>query len=338
MSGVDTDGRAAAPSAVRIAAARRDAGLTQRDLADRLDVSLWDIERLEAGDGSRLPDLAEAEVALGLSDVPTRAGLSAERSGAEQSQPLGSSRPQDPWRRAAHWLRHTPRNEVTKRLGLSLREVERLERHLRPSSEENPPAAEKAASPPANQTRDPLAQAIVLGAVASLVLVRFFTEVVGVLPRALNFVDVPIFGLLLLAAAARHVSAAEGREAARYVPPALLFVAICALATIANPSRVEPGPVLVFIYGFAAPMGVYWSAYRLWPTGQALNMSRLVVALGLAQVVVVVLIDLPRFISTNNPDEVSGTFGTNAYQLVFFLLVFAAVLAGIFTFEQGRRV
>ena len=51
---------------------------------------------------------------------------------------------------------------------------------------------------------------------------------------------------------------------------------------------------------------------------------------------VVALIDLPLFLATHNPDKVSGTFGENAYQLVIFLLIVAAVLAGIYTFEPKR--
>ena len=182
-----------------------------------------------------------------------------------------------------------------------------------------------------------LPQVLVLGVVATLVAVRFFTEVIGVLPRALNFVDIPLFGLLVIVAATGEPRP-RTRGRLRDTSGALLFVAICAVATISNPSRVELAPVLVFIYGFAAPLGVYWAAYRLWPAGHALNMSRLIVAIGITQIAVVVLIDLPRFLSSSNPDEVSGTFGTNAYQLVFFLLVFSAVLAGIFTYEQGKRV
>jgi hypothetical protein len=58
--------------------------------------------------------------------------------------------------------------------------------------------------------------------------------------------------------------------------------------------------------------------------------------LGVVQLLVVFAIDLPRFVGTHNPDEISGTFGTNAYQLVFFLLVLTALLAGTFTFEKRR--
>jgi hypothetical protein len=53
----------------------------------------------------------------------------------------------------------------------------------------------------------------------------------------------------------------------------------------------------------------------------------------------VALIDLPRFARTSsNPDVISGTFGTNPYQLVFFLLVLAALLAGVLTLEPGTLV
>ena len=105
-----------------------------------------------------------------------------------------------------------------------------------------------------------------------------------------------------------------------------------------NASRVETAPVLVFIYGFLGPFGVFLAVYRLWPVGSALRLSRLIVALGMLQLVVVVFLDIPRLLASGNPDEISGTFGENAYQLVFFLLVFGALLAGIFTFEKKRPV
>jgi hypothetical protein len=112
------------------------------------------------------------------------------------------------------------------------------------------------------------------------------------------------------------------------------FLGVAALSVIINLSRVEPGPVLVFLYGFVAPLGLYASVYRLWPAGGARSLSRLLLALGIVQLVVVLVVDLPRFVMHgHNPDLISGTFGTNAYQLVFFLLVVTGLLAGAFTFE-----
>ena len=116
------------------------------------------------------------------------------------------------------------------------------------------------------------------------------------------------------------------------------FLALSAVAAVVNPSRVDIAPALVFVYGVLSPLLVYGAVRRLWPVGRALAASRLLVALGIVQLLVVVAIDIPRFAAGNNPDDISGTFGTNAYQLVFFLLLFVGLLAGIYTYERQRPV
>jgi hypothetical protein len=184
----------------------------------------------------------------------------------------------------------------------------------------------------------PIAKHVVLSSIALLVLIRFFTEVVPVVPRAANFIDVPLF--MVLSAAGLTAAASTARSRRWYLPvavPVMLFLGLCAVSVTANLSRVELGPVLVFLYGFLAPLGVYAAVYRLWPVGKAISLSRLLVALGVVQLFVVFTIDLRRFISSgHNPDVISGTFGTNAYQLVFFLLVVTALLATMLTCEPGR--
>jgi hypothetical protein len=85
-------------------------------------------------------------------------------------------------------------------------------------------------------------------------------------------------------------------------------------------------------------LGVYYATARLWPLGNTRSISRLLVSLGIVQFAVVLLVDFPRFLATRNPDEISGTFGFNPYQLVFYLIVFASLVAGIATFEPRSRV
>jgi transcriptional regulator with XRE-family HTH domain len=177
---------------------------------------------------------------------------------------------------------------------------------------------------------------LVLGSISLLVLIRFLTEVVGVIPRAANFVDVPIFLALGVAAWAYPRGSRHRPSYASLALPAFLFLALAAISTTVNLSRVAPGPVLVFLYGFLAPFGLYAAVYRLWPAGQVQILSRCLILLVVAQLAVVFLVDVPRFVRTHNPDVISGTFGTNQYQLVFFLLVCTGLLAGIFTFEKDR--
>jgi hypothetical protein len=179
---------------------------------------------------------------------------------------------------------------------------------------------------------------LVLGSITLLVSVRFFSEVVPVAPRAANFIDIPIF-LTLILAAMFVPSTRRGPTYLRIGLPAAAFLVLAVASATLNSGRTAPAPVLVFLYGFLAPLAVYAAVYRIWPPREAGSLSRLLVWLGLLQLAVVGLVDLPRFATSGgNPDLISGTFGTNAYQLVFFLLLVAALLAGIFTLEPGRRV
>jgi hypothetical protein len=178
---------------------------------------------------------------------------------------------------------------------------------------------------------------LVLGSIVLLVTIRFFTEVVPVLPRAANFIDIPIF-LALALAAMSMTSVQPGPVYLRVGIPAIAFVVVAIVSATINSDRALPAPVLVFIYGFLAPLAVYAAAYRIWPPGNGGSLSRVLVWLGLLQLPVVALVDLPRYASSGNPDLITGTFGTNAYQLVFFLLVVAALLAGVVTIEPRRRV
>ena len=260
----------------RVATARREAGLTQKELADRLGVSLWNVERIEAGH----------------EDAVARLDALARATGKPRS-----------------WFRMAEAGEAQSN-GVE-----------------------------ATEQSDRTGVALVLSALTLVVCIRFFTEVVPVLPRAANFVDIPIFiSLALGAMLLPSISKVDRRHASVFLFPALLVLTVCAFATLVNPNRVALAPALVFIYGFLGPIGVYFAVYRLWPVGASLSLSRLLVGLTLVQLLVVATISFPRFLATDDPDVVSGTFGTNAYQLVFFLLVVGALLAGIFTFEPHRRV
>jgi transcriptional regulator with XRE-family HTH domain len=265
----------------RIAAARRDRGLSQKDLSLALGIPVYSVDRIEAGatDAQRY-----------LSSIAAVTG------------------------REIEWFTPTP------------------------------PPTTAARTPRTDVSRDvpgvaSAGRLLVLGAIVLLTTIRFFTEVVPVLPRAANFVDIPIFLTLVLAALlASPVPTGPRRWYLHLALPCLAFVALCALSVLANSGRVAAAPALVFVYGFLAPVGVYVASYCLWPPGNALSLSRTLVGLGIVQLVVVALVDVPQFIGSRNPDDIGGTFGTNPYQLVFFLLVLVALLIGIATLEPGRAV
>jgi len=263
----------------RVASARRKLGLTQKHFAERLGISLWLLDRIEAG---------VADTAAHLPKIADVTGC-----------------PQTWFARGNATIAASP---MRPRVGI----VSRMQSHVMTG-------------------RD-----MVLASLALLVLIRFFTEVIPVLPRAANFVDIPIFLVLSAAALTRPHENRFPTSLIRLALPVTLFIILAAISVVLNLQRVAAGPALVFLYGFLSPFAVYIAVYRLWPPGNARTLSRFLLALGLIQLAVVALIDVPRFVRTRNPDEISGTFGTNQYQLVFFLLIYMGLLAGIYTFEKGR--
>ena len=264
--------------------------------------------------------------------------------------------------RARH-ARGLTRKELAREAGVSLWTVEQLEEGRPPASLPLSRIAEALGTPLASlelsdghvATADPVASEsiarplapteragrnAILASLALIVLVRFFTEVVPALPQVGNFIDIPLLGLLWLLVLVSPLDSTRRIEQTtdRFGVLAFAFLMVATLAAVANPTRVEPAPALVFVYGFLAPLAFYLCTYRLWPAGQAMSLSRLIVALGIVQFAVVAVVDLPKFVSDGNPDHIAGTFGQNPYQLVFFLLIFAAVVAGAATFERGRTV
>jgi transcriptional regulator with XRE-family HTH domain len=266
--------------------ARRSAGLTEKALAERLGISLWEVERLERGEIDPSPYAEALE-------------------------------------------------EHTRRPRSSFRADGLAKPSFKEPIAERPLGTRPDLISPAERTGERL----VLASIAALVLVRFFTEVVPILPRAANFIDIPIVAVLALAALFRPPVRQPRDALSRWVPTlGFAFLALSAVAAVVNPSRVDIAPALVFVYGILSPLVIYGAVRRLWPVGRAIAASRLLVALGLVQILVVAVIDIPRFAASNNPDDITGTFGTNAYQLVFFLLLFVTLLAGIYTHERQRPV
>jgi transcriptional regulator with XRE-family HTH domain len=271
----------------RVLQARHEAGLTTKELAERLNVSVWMTERLERGHEDVVPYL------------PAIASVTARPEG---------------------WFAQAPAPDQT-------------------DAPEHP-EADPAQAPGAAETspRTGAVSTLILAAVTLLLVIRAFTELLPILPRAGNFVDIPIFVALLLAALIRASPVSRTRELTPALVLGFLFLVVFTVATITNLSRVSPAPALMFLYGFLGPVGVFYAVHRLWIPGSAVRLSRVLVALGVLQLILAFGVQLPEYISSKNPDVISGTFGENAYQLVFFLLVLVGLLAGIFTFEKRRAV
>ncbi|MGH2755470.1 MAG: hypothetical protein ACRDLB_13705 [Actinomycetota bacterium] len=177
---------------------------------------------------------------------------------------------------------------------------------------------------------------MILGGFVLLIVVRLFTEVVPVLPRAANFIDLPLLLALLVYAAA--IAKKQSTVKPWFMSTVLAFAVVWGISALSNLERLQMAPALLFLYGFLGPLVFYLVTLRTWQPGGARTASRTLVMLGVLQFVVVLVAQVPEFLSTGDPDVISGTFGENPYQLVFFLIVVGAHVAGTAVFEPGRLI
>ncbi|GAB4581720.1 MAG: hypothetical protein Fur0022_44700 [Anaerolineales bacterium] len=158
-------------------------------------------------------------------------------------------------------------------------------------------------------------------------LTRLFSDKLGLLPGWANFLDYPF---LILFAVYVFVTSSHRRKSPQASGFGFLILALSAniaISALLNLSRLHPGAFFLFIVGFLEPLVYMLLAYALTPRKETVELLvKVLFLVGWLQIAVVVLMDLPTFFETRNPDFISGTFGENPYQMVFYLLTWNVLI------------
>src|SRR3954453_6613452 len=82
---------------------------------------------------------------------------------------------------------------------------------------------------------------LIMGSIALLVVIRFFTEGIHVLPGLTKLVDIPVLLTLLFAVLLPpRVATADGDATrGRFFIPGMLFFGVCTISTLLNLDRVS---------------------------------------------------------------------------------------------------
>ncbi|MCB8943117.1 MAG: hypothetical protein H6658_05130 [Ardenticatenaceae bacterium] len=165
---------------------------------------------------------------------------------------------------------------------------------------------------------------------------RFFSEKMGILPGWTSFLDIPLLAVFFVYVA--FITRQQTNDTGKTGFGALgLFLLIdIALSALVNLDRLHPGAFTLFIIGFLEPLIYMGLAYLLSPKEEVSQfLIKLLIFIGWLQILVVAVLDVPRFLVTRNPDFITGTFGENPYQLVFFLMTWnVLILSG--PAQRGR--
>lgn len=169
----------------------------------------------------------------------------------------------------------------------------------------------------------------------SILLERFITRLFSdkwtfqLLPSWTNYLDYPFLVLFAFYVMWRVRDRYRGNHLThtgfgRWT--ALLLVCI-GVSTLANTGRLHPGAYSLFIIGLLEPLAFMILAYILAPRREVITwLLKLLYLVGWLQIIVVAVIDMPLFLTTRNPDYISGTFGMNAYQMTWYLLTWNVLL------------
>lgn len=154
-------------------------------------------------------------------------------------------------------------------------------------------------------------------------LTRFFSDKLALLPGWANFLDYPLLILfaMYVFATSRERKRTHTARGSGFELLTLALVVNILISALFNLDRLHPGAFFLFIVGFLEPLAYMLLAYALTPRLETFTfLVKILFFVGWLQIAVVLLVDFPQFLVFRNPDVISGTFGENPYQMVFYLL------------------
>ncbi len=157
---------------------------------------------------------------------------------------------------------------------------------------------------------------------------RFFSETIGVVPKFVDLLDLAFIPALVVAALLFNRPCVDRRENGHILKLCILFIFFSMVSAAVNVQDLLMPAALLFIVGFLEGPLLFVGLGRTLGNrpGFELKVERMLVILFYANLAAVALINFPRFLRSRNPDEISGTFGLNAY----FFSVFLVICAGFF--------
>lgn len=184
-------------------------------------------------------------------------------------------------------------------------------------------------------------QRMVIAFFAFFLTSRFFSEVLGILPKWVDILDLPFIVFLGVAGLLRYAHPEVDLRTHRFLVRAIFAVTLIILTSAFMNSRdlLAPAAVL-FAIGFLQGPILFIALNKIVEDVGVLahQVRQLFLVLLAINIAVVVFINVPQFIATQNPDVVSGTYGLNAYQFSTLLVICGGLLLGEEEFRKRGKL
>ena len=162
-------------------------------------------------------------------------------------------------------------------------------------------------------------------------LSRFFTEVLTILPKWLDVIDLPFIAAFFLLSLTRIPSPKINHREYRFIAIAVFLAVFVSLLSVWFNSQetILPAAVL-FMAGILEGPLLYLALTRsiYHPGFMAERVEKLFIALMLINLAIVLFHNIPLFFATANPDVISGSYGNNAYLFSVFIMIAGGLALG----------
>lgn len=160
---------------------------------------------------------------------------------------------------------------------------------------------------------------------------RFFTETIGVAPKAIDVIDLGFVPALVALGLLLHRPTHNRREVGALSNILILVLLCIGVSALANADRLLMPAAALFSIGFLSGPLLFWGMCKTLGKGPGFDrmVTKMMMGLCVANLLVVVFINIPQFIASKNPDYISGTFGLNAYFFSGFLMIAAGYFIGL---------
>ena len=180
---------------------------------------------------------------------------------------------------------------------------------------------------------------VVILFISILLISRLFSETFGIIPKVIDVVDIIVIPIFLLLCTIRSVKKKKSSTFRHIVSMVIMFVILSCVSILVNWDRVYLGPASLFIFGMLEGPLLYISLNLLIENKDDLinKIYKFYNFIIIIEILAVLLISIPAFITTQDPDKVSGTFGNNCYQFSVLLSIMGGICLGRYYLQQKKN-
>jgi|SRR5579884_39911 hypothetical protein len=173
-----------------------------------------------------------------------------------------------------------------------------------------------------------------------LLVARWFTETLRLLPRAFNFADLALLGsAIAVLFSGNYWRVARCRfwcTRLSWLVAAFLSVALLSTAVNLVFYNISIAPAVLSVAFYLEPIVFALTFLALeWDDEDTRRLTNLVVLLGVLQIPAAIL-QFPQAIVQSDPDAVSGTFGMDNSQMCFFIVLVVSFMGGRYILERRK--